>query len=103
MSEFAQLRQLLNELAPVSGVTPVDMLQLPDHVGGAMRKMMRAAMTGAEFGQELGLPAEEGEALAELLAQKGYLRRQSEAAPAGEARFVVSFAHMRPRPIPPDP
>jgi hypothetical protein len=62
-------------------------------------------MSGAELGRELGLPAEEGEVLAELLAQKGYLRLHAEdpaGGGAGESRYVVSFARVRPRPIPPE-
>jgi hypothetical protein len=102
MTEFARLKELLSELSPVSSVTPVDMLQLPDRVGGAMRKMMRTGLTAAELGRELDLTADEGAAVGDLLVAKGYLQREPAAgeAKAGGERYVVKFTRMRGRAIP---
>ena len=42
MSAFADLQRQLAELAPVKGIAPVDILQLPAAVTPAVRKMMTA-------------------------------------------------------------
>ena len=101
MNEFARLQHALSELSPVVSVTPVDMLQLPDELGGPMRKMMRSGLTADELGHELGVTEEEGGAVAEILVEKGYLRREPAGA-AADARYFVKFARMRGRPIPLD-
>jgi hypothetical protein len=100
-SSFAALEQQITQLAPVAGVTPVDVLQLPDEMGGPLRRMMRGGMTAEELAAEMELSLAEGETLMRLLAEKGYLRP---AGPGddGPRRYTVNFAPMRPRKIPLD-
>jgi hypothetical protein len=94
MTAFADLRQQVAGLAPVKGITPVDVLQLPGSLAAAVRKMMRSAMPLAELADELALPPAQAREICDLLVEKGYLTSQEQAA-GGEVVYKVYFARMR--------
>lgn len=103
--DFAELQDQLSRLAPTDGVTPAEILELPDAVAAAVRKAIRGAMTEAEFAAELGLAPPETRIVVTILIEKGYLREKAESQPAqpgGKPRYTVNFARMRRRSIPVD-
>ena len=94
MIAFADLERQLAELAPVKGIAPVDILQLPDAVTPAVRKMMRHGLTLAELAQELDLSLDQARQVGDLLVDKGFLTSQQQG-DSGDTIYKVYFARMR--------
>jgi hypothetical protein len=93
MIAFADLQRQLAELAPVKGIAPVDILQLPDAVTPAVRKMMRHGLTLAELAQELDLSADQARQVGDMLVEKGFLASQ-QPGDFGDIIYKVYFARM---------
>jgi hypothetical protein len=93
MLAFADLQRQLAELAPVKGIAPVDILQLPAAVTPAVRRMMRHGLTLAELAQELELSLDEAHQVGDLLVEKGFLTSQQ--GDSGGVTYRVYFARMR--------
>ena len=91
---FADLVRQLAGLAPVKGIAPVDILQLPDAVTPAVRKMMRHGLTLAELASEIDLPLDEARLVGDMLVEKGYLTNQQQR-DSGDIVYRVNFARMR--------
>jgi hypothetical protein len=94
MMAFADLQRQLAELAPVKGISPVDILQLPDAVTPAVRKMMRHGLTLAELAQELDLSLDQARQVGDMLVEKGFLTNQPQG-DSGDLIYKVYFARMR--------
>lgn len=94
MADFADLQRELAALAPVKGIAPVDILELPPAVTPAVRKMMRRALTLSELAAELDLNLEEAQQVGEILVEKGFLTSQREGDLA-DPIYKVYFARMR--------
>ena len=91
---FADLQRQLAELTPVKGIAPVDILQLPDAVTPAVRKMMRHELTLAELARELDLPLDLARQVGDQLVEKGYLINQPQG-DSGDILYRVYFARKR--------
>ena len=94
MIAFADLQRQLAELAPVKGIAPVDILQLPAAITPAVRKMMRHGLTLAELAQELDLSLDRARQVGDLLVDKGFLTSQQQG-DSGDTIYKVYFARMR--------
>ncbi len=94
MIAFADLQRQLAELAPVKGIAPVDILQLPAAVTPAVRKMMRHGLTLADLAQALDLSLDEAHQVGDLLVEKGFLTSQQQG-DSGDLVYKVYFARMR--------
>jgi len=94
MIAFADLERQLAELAPVKGIAPVDILQLPAAITPAVRKMMRHGLTLAELAQELDLSLDQARQVGDLLVDKGFLTSQQQG-DSGDTIYKVYFARMR--------
>ncbi len=102
MIDFEKLIEDLAKIPPVKGVSPVDVLALPDPLGGLIRKMTRKkTMTLEDLAGEMDLTREETRQIGDLLVEKGYLRaelRHTE----DNLVYRVYYARMRKRNIPLD-
>ena len=94
MMAFADLQRQLAGLAPVKGIAPVDILQLPAAVTPAVRKMMRQGLTLSELADELDLPLDQARQVGDILVEKGYLINQPQG-DSGDIRYRVYFARKR--------
>jgi len=94
MIAFTDLQRQLAELAPVKGIAPVDILQLPATITPAVRKMMRHGLTLAELAQELDLSLDQARQVGDLLVDKGFLTSQQQG-DSGDTIYKVYFARMR--------
>ena len=94
MIAFADLQRQLAELAPVKGIAPVDILQLPAAITPAIRKMMRHGLTLAALAQELDLSLDQARQVGDLLVDKGFLTSQ-QPGDSGDTIYKVHFARMR--------
>ncbi len=94
--------QLLNELASrpvVQGISMIDVLDLPEPLGAALRRMLRAgSLSLHDFAAALDLPTDEARAIGALLAEKGMLT--VEAADDREPSYAVRLAIIRRRQLP---
>jgi hypothetical protein len=94
MISFTDLQRQLAALAPVKGIAPVDILQLPAAITPAVRKMMRHGLTLAELAQELDLSLDQARQVGDLLVDKGFLTSQQQG-DSGDTIYKVYFARMR--------
>ncbi len=94
MTTFVDLQRQLAELAPVKGIAPVDILQLPAAITPAVRKMMRHGLTLAELAQELDLSLDQARQVGDMLVDKGFLSSQQQG-DSGDTIYKVYFARMR--------
>ena len=94
MIAFADLQRQLADLAPVKGIAPVDILQLPAAITPAVRQMMRHGLTLAELAQELDLSLDRARQVGDLLVDKGFLTSQQQG-DSGDTIYRVYFARMR--------
>ena len=94
MTTFVDLQRQLAELAPVKGIAPVDILQLPAAITPVIRKMMRHGLTLAELAQELDLSLDQARQVGDLLVDKGFLTSQQQD-DSGDTIYKVYFARMR--------
>jgi hypothetical protein len=101
VATFETLKQQLIELDRVNGITPVEVLELPEGLHVAVRKMLKRQMTLGELASELSLPVEETRQIGDLLVDKGFLQIE-EPTEDGTIRYRVHFARMRSRNIPLD-
>jgi hypothetical protein len=97
---FEPLKQQLTALDRVDGVTPVEILVLPEGLQSSFRKLLKGNLTLSELAGELHVSEDHARQLADILVDKGFL--QSEQRPEdGLSVFSVRFARMRPRRTPP--
>ncbi len=101
MATFEGLQAELAGLKKVDGITPVEILVLPQALHAPLRKMVKTALTSEELAGELQLTAAETRQLANMLVDKGYLRVQPQADGDGVA-YRVCFARVPRHDIPAD-
>ena len=102
MVNFNELISQLQAVSVFPGITPVDILALPDPVDSAVQKILRRGpMSVNEMASVLDLPEGEAKQIADLLVEKGYLLTE-ERHSDGSVVYKVYFARMRGRSIPLD-
>jgi hypothetical protein len=102
MAGFDSLWQAVNRLKPVDGVLPMDVLDMPDPLGGLIRKFIRSgSLSLAEFAADLQVPPDQARRVGHVLVKKGYLHAE-EHAQGGQVTYRVYLARMRKRNIPLD-
>jgi hypothetical protein len=98
VASFDTLRQEVEGLKPVSGISPDEIVSLPEDLHSAFRRMLKGPISLDELASELGLAEDQAGEIGQLLVDRGYL--QYEASDPGVTRFRVRFARMRTRSIP---
>ena len=74
------LLQQLEQLEQVNGITPVDILSLPDSVASILNLTLRRGPTASsQLAEHLCLSPEMTEQVTELLVAKGYLQAETSA------------------------
>ena len=92
----------LHAVGAFPGITPVDILALPDPVDSAVQRILRRGpMSAGEMASILDLSESEAKQIADLLVEKGYLLTE-ERRSDGSVVYKVYFARMRGRSIPLD-
>jgi hypothetical protein len=89
---FEFLHHDLERRAEVQGITMADVLDLPEPLSTAIKRMVRGrSVLLSEFAADLGLGIAEAQALAAALVEKGYLlyaERKHSLEPIYRARFA---------------
>ena len=101
MTTFETLAAQLAGLDSVNGITPVEILLLPEALRPVMRKMLRRAVSLPEFAGDLLLSEAQAQQIAAVLVQKGFLKPQSEGNGPSVA-YRVHFARRHAHDIPPE-
>jgi hypothetical protein len=102
MADFESLWQAVNQLKSVAGVLPMDVLDMPDPLGGIIRKFVRmGGMSLAEFAVDLDMDQDQARRVGDVLVQKGYLNVEDHAQD-GQVTYRIYLARMRKRSIPLD-
>ena len=102
MASFNELMDQLHAVGAFPGITPVDILALPDPVDSAVQRILRRGpMSAGEIASLLDLSESEAKQIADLLVEKGYLLTE-ERRSDGSLVYKVYFARMRGRSIPLD-
>lgn len=102
MDKFELLCQELAKLDKVKGITPVDVLSLPNPLDNVLRKMIRQGpMTLTELADDVGLSPAEAQRLGEILIEKGFLQAE-ERRQDSDIVYKIYFARMRTHNIPLD-
>jgi hypothetical protein len=101
VTTFETLEAELALLDSVNGITPVDILLLPEALRPVMRKMLRRAIALPELAGDLLLAEAEAQQVANTLVQNGFLQAQGEGDRAGVV-YKVHFARMHAHDIPPE-
>jgi hypothetical protein len=97
---FELLRRDLERRAALEGITMADVLDLPEPLCSALKRMVRGrSLLLSEFAAVLGLTLDEARELAASLVEKGYLiyaeRRHSD-----EAIYRARFSRVQGRNLP---
>ena len=100
MASFEALRREIAALDRVGGISPDEVVTLPEDLHAAFRKMLKGAITLDELALELGVAEGEAREIGQLLVEKGFLQKE-DFDPAA-IRYRVRFARMRTRNIPLD-
>jgi DNA-binding MarR family transcriptional regulator len=99
---FDRLQRELKKRSKVEGITPADVMELPEPLRTAMNKIMRkGSMTLSELAAELKLKTAETRRLGQMLVEKGFLssiRRKAD----GEIVYQTRFVRKRGRSVPLD-
>jgi hypothetical protein len=101
VSTFQALEAQLAGLDSVNGITPVDILLLPEALRPVVRRMLRRAVALPELAAELVLSESEARQVADTLVQKGFLQTQGEEDSEGVV-YKVHFSRMHAHNIPPE-
>jgi hypothetical protein len=98
---FETLRQQLDALPQMDGVSPVDLLELPPTLQVAVRRMLRSGLTLRELADVLGLPTEQAAQIGDMLVEKG-MAICEEIDHDGGTRYRICTARTRGRQVPLD-
>ena len=75
---FDELMHALEQVDPVEGVTPIDVLDLPDPLGRVFGHLVRKGwMTSVDLAAEMGLQEYQARQVAELMVRKGFLLKEA--------------------------
>jgi hypothetical protein len=96
---FDRLQRELKKRSKVEGITPADVMDLPEPLRTAMNKMMRrGSMTLSELAAELKLETAETRRLGQMLVENGFLSSLEREAD-GEIIYQTRFARKRGVPL----
>ena len=96
------MQQELNKRSKVEGITPLDVMELPEPLRTAMNKLMRkGSMTVGELAAELNIEMVEARQLGEMLVAQGLLSLVEQKAD-GEIVYRVRLGRTRGRSVPLD-
>lgn len=96
---FDRLQRELKKRPKVEGITPADVMDLPEPLRTAMNKMMRkGSMTLSELTAELNLKTTQTRRLGAMLIEKGFLSSIEQEAD-GEIVYQTRFARKRRRSV----
>ena len=99
MDPFNQILLELEQLQPVTGIIPTDVLELPDPIGSIIRLLIRrGSMTLSELAEAMGLEQPQAQQVGELLTRKGFLGKEYRS--GKEPVYRAYIARMRRRNIP---
>ena len=99
---FDRLQRELKKRYKHEGITPADVMELPEPLRTAMSRMMRkGSMTLSELASELNLERAETRRLGQMLVEKGFLSSSRRTAD-GEIVYRTHFTHKRGRSVPLD-
>jgi hypothetical protein len=99
---FEHIQQELNKRSKVEGITPLDVMELPEPLRTAMNKLMRkGSMTVGELAVELNIEMVEARQLGQMLVEKGLLSLVEQKAD-GEIVYRVRLGRTRERSVPLD-
>lgn len=99
MDPFNQILLELEQLQPVTGIIPTDVLDLPDPIGSIIRLLIRrGSMTLSELAEAMGLEQPQAQQVGELLTRKGFLIKEYRS--GKEPVYRAYIARMRRRNIP---
>lgn len=99
--KFEQLCQELGKYQAVESVTMSDVLELPEPIPAALRRLVRGGtMTLGEFAEAMELEAEQAQKLAILLIEKGFFQVTEPKTEEGEACYQLRVAHRQTRQMP---
>jgi hypothetical protein len=99
---FEHIQQELNKRSKVEGITPLDVMELPEPLRTAMNKLMRkGSMTVGELAAELNIEMVEARQLGEMLVAQGLLSLVEQKAD-GEIVYRVRLGRTRGRSVPLD-
>jgi hypothetical protein len=99
---FDRMQQDLDKRVKVEGITPLDVLELPEPLRTAMNKLMRkGSMTLSELTAELNIEMVEARQLGQLLVEKGFASLVEQQAD-GEIVYRVRLGRTRGRSVPLD-
>jgi len=102
MALYQELESALSTLPVVRGISPADLLSMPDVIGRTLGRMVqKKGMDLKEFAAELELDEVDADRLADILVAKGYLLEEEQTAPS-TPRYRVFFARMRTHHLPLD-
>ncbi len=101
MDDFETLLRALDQLSPVDGMTPINVLDLPDSLGRLVGELIRrGSMNLPELAVELDLSEKQARKIGTLLTRKGYVYKDYH---QGEGLvYRAHLARMRKRNIPLD-
>ena len=96
------MQQELNKRSKVEGITPLDVMELPEPLRTAMNKLMRkGSMTVGGLALELNIETVEARELGQTLVEKGFLHL-GEQKTDGEIVYRVRLGRTRGRSMPLD-
>lgn len=99
METFDQIMLELDEIEPVTGIIPTDVLELPDLVGSIIRLLIRkGSMTLPELAEATNLERTQAGQLGDILTRKGFLVKEYRS--GKEVIYRAYIARMRRRNIP---
>ena len=102
MADFEQLHTAIAALPTVAGIVPVDLLSVPQPLGGAIRGLVRnKAMDTDELAEVIGVTPDEARQLIDLLVEKGYLLTV-DGDSGDRPRFCIRYARASKHNIPAD-
>jgi hypothetical protein len=97
---FEFLQRDLEQRASLPGITMADVLDLPEPLSAALKRMVRGrSVLLGEFAANLGLAVEQARAIGDLLVEKGYLI-YAERKHDDEAIYRARFARVQGRHLP---
>ncbi|RPI26429.1 MAG: hypothetical protein EHM70_19040 [Chloroflexota bacterium] len=102
MDTFESILQTLDGVSQVEGITPINILELPESLCKALKKLLRiGSMSLNDLANETSLSEDQARIIGERLVQKGYLVVQD--AQGGSAPiYRTYFARMRGQNLPLD-
>jgi hypothetical protein len=99
MDDYQRITDALQKIPPVEGITPIDVLSLPDPLGVVIGQLIkRGFMSLPDLTEALKMPSTQARAIGDLLTRKGYLVKEYRS--GKDIIYRAYIARMRKRNIP---